>query len=120
VQEQKTLVIMRSAQTAGLAILFMPMGTITYATVPRELDDHEIALFIKLGNVFGSIGISVATAMTTERSQVHQSYLAQWASAFHHPFNDLIARYEQERWGTLGTLVMILLLGPRPRLFERR
>jgi DHA2 family multidrug resistance protein len=89
----KTLVIMRSAQTAGLAFLFVPISTITYATVPRHLEGHATALFTMLRNVFGSIGISAATAMITERSQVHQFYLSQWASPFHQPFNELIARY---------------------------
>ena len=46
-------------------------------------------------NIFGSIGISVASAMVIERTQVHQSYLAQWASPFHQPFNELIAHYER-------------------------
>jgi MFS transporter, DHA2 family, multidrug resistance protein len=91
----KTLVIMRSAQTAGLAFLFVPISTIAYATLPRELNGDATALFTMLRNVFGSIGISVSTAMITERTQIHQSYLARWASPFHQPFNELIANYER-------------------------
>ncbi|MGH6847482.1 MAG: DHA2 family efflux MFS transporter permease subunit [Methylocella sp.] len=91
----KTLVIMRSAQTAGLAFLFVPISTIAYATLPRELNGDATALFTMLRNVFGSIGISVSTAMITERTQIHQSYLARWASSFHQPFNELIARSER-------------------------
>jgi MFS transporter, DHA2 family, multidrug resistance protein len=91
----KTLVLMRGAQTAGLAFLFVPISTIAYATLPREVEGHATALFTMLRNVFGSIGISVSTALITERSQVHQSYLSQWASAFHQPFNQLIARYQR-------------------------
>ncbi|MGH6801414.1 MAG: DHA2 family efflux MFS transporter permease subunit, partial [Methylocella sp.] len=71
----KTLVIMRSAQTAALAFLFVPIATITFATLPRELNGDATALFAVFRNVFGSIGVSVATAMITERTQVHQSYL---------------------------------------------
>ncbi|MGH6849758.1 MAG: DHA2 family efflux MFS transporter permease subunit [Methylocella sp.] len=91
----KTLVIMRSAQTAALAFLFVPISTIAYATLPRELNSDATALFVMLRNVGGSIGISVAAAMITERTQVHQSYLARWASPFHQPFNELIARSER-------------------------
>jgi DHA2 family multidrug resistance protein len=90
-----TLVIMRSAQTAGLAFLFVPISTIAYATLRRELNGDATALFTMFRNVGGSIGIAVATAMITERTQVHQSYLARWASPFHQPFNELIARSER-------------------------
>jgi DHA2 family multidrug resistance protein len=91
----KTLVLMRAAQTAGLAFLFVPISTITFSTLPRELNGDATALFAMIRNIFGSIGISVASAMVIERTQVHQSYLAQWASPFHQPFNELIARYER-------------------------
>jgi DHA2 family multidrug resistance protein len=90
-----TLVMMRSAQTAALAFLFVPISTIAYATLPRELNGDAAALITMFRNVFGSIGISVATAMITERTQIHQSYLARWASPFHQPFNELIARSER-------------------------
>ena len=33
--------------------------------------------------------------MIIERTQVHQSYLARWASPFHQPFDELIARSER-------------------------
>ncbi|HTV34696.1 MAG TPA: DHA2 family efflux MFS transporter permease subunit [Methylocella sp.] len=90
----KTLVLMRSAQTAGLAFLFVPISTITFSTLPRELNADATALFTMVRNVFGSIGISIASAMVIERTQVHQSYLARWATPFHEPFNQLIASYE--------------------------
>ncbi|MGO8846727.1 MAG: DHA2 family efflux MFS transporter permease subunit [Methylocella sp.] len=91
----RTLVLMRAAQTAGLAFLFVPIATITFSTLPRELNGDATALFAMFRNVFGSIGISLASAMIIERAQVHQSYLAQWATPFHEPFNELIASYER-------------------------
>jgi DHA2 family multidrug resistance protein len=91
----KTLVLMRVAQTAGLAFLFVPISTITFSTLPRELNGDATALFAMFRNVFGSIGISIASAMIIERTQIHQAYLAQWATPFHQPFNELIAHYER-------------------------
>jgi DHA2 family multidrug resistance protein len=91
----KTLVLMRVAQTAGLAFLFVPISTVTFSTLPRELNADATALFSMVRNVFGSIGISLASAMIIERTQIHQSYLAQWATPFHQPFNALIAAYER-------------------------
>ncbi|WP_244395863.1 DHA2 family efflux MFS transporter permease subunit [Beijerinckia indica] len=91
----KTLVLMRSFQTMGLGFLFVPISTIAYSTLPRDLNGDGTALFTMLRNVFGSIGISLATAMITERTQVRQSYLSQWMTPFYQPFNDLVAQYER-------------------------
>jgi len=89
-----TLVMMRTLQTAGLAFLFVPISTVAYLTLPRELSGDATALFSMFRNVFGSIGISLSTAQITQRSQVHQNYLSQWASPFHQPYQELIASYE--------------------------
>ena len=91
----RTLVMMRTAQTAGLAFLFVPISTVTYLTLPRELNGDGAALFSMFRNVFGSIGISLSTAEITQRSQVHQTYLSQWASPFNQPFQTLVASTEQ-------------------------
>ncbi|WP_426442917.1 DHA2 family efflux MFS transporter permease subunit [Bradyrhizobium genosp. P] len=91
----KTLVLMRTFQTCGLAFLFVPISTVAYLTLPRELNGDGSALFAMFRNVFGSIGISLATAQITERSQVHQSYLSEWATPFHQPYQTLVAQYEQ-------------------------
>jgi MFS transporter, DHA2 family, multidrug resistance protein len=91
----RTLVMMRTAQTAGLGFLFVPISTVAYLTLPRRLNGDGAALFSMFRNVFGSIGISLSTAQITQRSQVHQTYLSQWASPFHQPYQTLIAGYER-------------------------
>jgi DHA2 family multidrug resistance protein len=91
----RTLVLMRAAQTAGLAFLFVPISTITFSTLPRKLNADATALFAMFRNVFGSVGISISSAMIIERTQVHQSYLAQWATPYHQPFDELIAVYQR-------------------------
>ena len=78
-------------QSAALAFLFVPISTVTYMTLPRRLNGDGAAMFSMFRNVFGSIGISAATAQITQRSQTHQTYLSQWASPFHQPYEALIA-----------------------------
>jgi MFS transporter, DHA2 family, multidrug resistance protein len=90
----ETLVMMRMAQTAALAFLFVPITTVTFLTLPRELNGDGAALFAMFRNVSGSIGISLATSQVTERSQVHQTYLSQWATPLNPSYNALIAGYE--------------------------
>jgi MFS transporter, DHA2 family, multidrug resistance protein len=88
------LVMIRGAQTVGLAFLFVPISAVTYATLPRELNGDATALFSMFRNVAGSIGIAASTALIEQRSQTHQAYLSRWASPFYEPFNQLIARYQ--------------------------
>ena len=86
----ETLGLMRATQTCGLAFLFVPISTITYATTPRSLNADASSLYVMLRNVAGSIGISLATAGITERTQAHQVYLADNLTPFNPNYNQLI------------------------------
>jgi DHA2 family multidrug resistance protein len=88
----KTLASMRMAQTIALAFLFVPISTISYVTVPKELNGDAAALYTMFRNVAGSIGISLATSLITTRTQVHLSYLAQYMTPLYEPFNETISQ----------------------------
>jgi DHA2 family multidrug resistance protein len=89
------LVLFRAAQTAGLALLFVPISTIAYATVPPELNGDATALFTAARNVFGGIGISVSTALVTEHEQIRQAHLIDNLGQTYQPYNDLIQQTQQ-------------------------
>jgi len=97
----ETLALMRAAQTFGLAFLFVPNSTITYSTLPRELNGDGSALYVMLRNVSGSIGISLSTAMITQESQAEQAHLIGFLSPLWQPYNDTLAKIT-ERFITLG------------------
>src|SRR5882762_10959861 len=58
----RTLVMARTIQSAGFGFLLVPINTIAFLTLPRELNNDGAALFAMFRNVSGSIGISLATA----------------------------------------------------------
>jgi DHA2 family multidrug resistance protein len=103
----RTLMMMRTLQSAGLGFLLVPINTVAFLTLPRELNNDGAALFAMFRNVFGSIGISLATAAITERTQAHQTYLSQWTTLLHQPFATLIATYEQalRAMGRVGSAI---------------
>ena len=69
-----TLAKMRAAQSLGIALLFVPISTLSYATLPKELNSDAAALYTMFRNVSGSVGISLSTERrVTERTQVRQS-----------------------------------------------
>jgi DHA2 family multidrug resistance protein len=87
------LVSMRLFQTAALAFLFVPISTVAYLTLPRDLNPDGVALFAMFRNVAGSIGIALSTSYVARRAQTHQSVLADLASPLRQPFNELVATY---------------------------
>lgn len=89
------LVMFRMSQTACLAFLFVPLSTIAYATLPREMNADASALFSMVRNFFGSLSISGATALITERRQAHQSDMVHWMTPYHQPYNDYLAQGRQ-------------------------
>ena len=88
------LVLFRAAQTAALALLFVPISTIAYATVPPELNGDATALFSTSRNVFGGIGISVSTALVTEHLQIRQAHLVHALDPANQPYNVLLQHLE--------------------------
>jgi len=82
-----TLVKYRMAQASALAFLFVPVSIVAYQTLPKELNGDASALFSMMRNVFGSIGISCATALVTERTQIREAHMVHWMTPFHQPFN---------------------------------
>jgi DHA2 family multidrug resistance protein len=96
----KTLAMMRAAQTIGLAFLFVPISTITYSTLPKEVNGDAAALFTMFRNLAGSIGISAASALITERTQVHLASLQPHLT----PLNPAFNAYIQHVQGALHSL----------------
>ncbi len=89
-----TLAKMRAAQSLGIALLFVPISTLSYATLPKELNSDAASLYVMFRNVAGSIGISLSTAEVTQRTQIRQSYLAGHLNAFNPNYNTTIQQYQ--------------------------
>jgi DHA2 family multidrug resistance protein len=95
-----TLVFARIFQVLGLGFLFAPVSTIAYTTLPRAMNGDASALFVMLRNVAGSIGISLATAGVTQRTQTHLAYLQPFMTPLYQPYVQL----EQRLRGAMTSL----------------
>jgi DHA2 family multidrug resistance protein len=89
-----SLVLMRVAQSLGLAFLFVPI-TISYISLPAAKRADAVALNVMFRNIAGSIGIAVSTALITSRTQVRMAHLAAHLTPFDQPYLDLLHRNEQ-------------------------
>ncbi len=70
----------RIYQTVGLPFLFIPINTVAYDGLPADKTNQASALMNVARNLGGSIGISLANVVLTQRTQFHQSRLAENAS----------------------------------------
>jgi DHA2 family multidrug resistance protein len=89
------LMMLRAAQTSGLAFLFVPISTIAYATVPERLNGDAAALFSMARNVVGGIGISVSTALVSDHLQTRQNRLTDNLSPTDQGYADLLGHVQQ-------------------------
>ncbi|WP_428376564.1 DHA2 family efflux MFS transporter permease subunit [Lichenicoccus sp.] len=76
----------RVLQTMGLGFLFVPISSIAYLSLPKELNSDAAALYTMCRNVAGSIGISVASALVTTRDQVRMATLGSHLSPLSQPY----------------------------------
>ncbi|KQN56889.1 MULTISPECIES: DHA2 family efflux MFS transporter permease subunit [unclassified Erwinia] len=90
-----SLVMLRSLQTIGLGFLFVPLTTVAFITIPQRLNADASAILTMFRNVAGSIGISLSTAMITERTQAHSAHLVHNMTPLNEPFNLAVERWAQ-------------------------
>ncbi len=91
----KTLMLMRSAQSIGIAFLFVPISTLAYTTLSPAQNGDASALFTMFRNVFGSVGISLATAAITARTQANLAHMSRNMTPLNPNYNQSIYRMTQ-------------------------
>ncbi len=96
----QTLTLMRIAQSVGVALLFVPISTISYVTLPKELNGDAASLYTMFRNVSGSVGISLSTALVTQRTQVRSAYLVDHLNPFDRGYNLTLQGYQQNLLST--------------------
>jgi DHA2 family multidrug resistance protein len=106
------LAMMRAAQTAALALLFVPISTIAYATLPPSLNGDAAALFNMSRNVFGGIGISISTAIVTHYSQINQLSLITHLTPTNQPYRVLLQQIQQVLIDTGHSLAEAMRMAP--------
>jgi DHA2 family multidrug resistance protein len=89
------LMMQRAAQTAALALLFVPISTIAYTTIPEEQQGDAAALFSMSRNVFGGLGISLATALVTEHEQTEQQMLVAHLVDSYQPYEATLQQIQR-------------------------
>ena len=83
---QRTLVWTGILQGLGLGFMFVPLSTITFATLAPAFRTEGTALFSLMRNIGSSIGISIVIFLLTRNTQIVHSELAARVT----PYNDAL------------------------------
>ena len=71
-------------QGAGLGLVFVPLQTVGYSTLPAEFRTHGAAMWTLIRNIGSSVGISLMVANLVNNTAIFHSHIAEFVT----PFND--------------------------------
>ena len=87
-----TLLVNGIAQGFGLGLLFTPLSTVSFATLPPDLRTQATSLFSLMRNLGSSIGISIVIFLLERGMQTAHAGLAQHASPLNRAIEGPLAR----------------------------
>lgn len=96
-----TLIRTGVMQGLGLGFMFVPLSTITFATLPAHLRTQGTALYSLMRNIGSSIGISLVIFLLTRNTQLVHAELAGHVT----PFNDALGQVGPSHFWNLATTV---------------
>jgi DHA2 family multidrug resistance protein len=83
---QSTIVTVTLVQGVGLGLVFVPLSTVAFATLPAHLRTDGTAILTLVRNLGSSIGISVMISNLTSTTTAMHSRLGESVT----PFNDAL------------------------------
>jgi DHA2 family multidrug resistance protein len=78
----QTVTVAGIVQGCGLGLVFVPLSTVAFITLPGHLRTSGTAMLTLMRNVGSSIGISVVTAMLIGKTAMFHSQLAEQMTPF--------------------------------------
>jgi DHA2 family multidrug resistance protein len=99
---QWTIAVTGFVQGAGLGFLFVPLTTVTFATLAPEQRADATGLYNLSRNVGSSIGISVVSYLLIRNNQVNHATIASHVTAFNHAFDNSTVLQAWSPWTAGG------------------
>ena len=79
----------------GLAMIFVPLTTVTLATIEKEEMGNATGIFNLLRNVGGSVGIAIAATLLSRYAQFYQSSLVSQVNPYNPVARDRLTGLKQ-------------------------
>src|SRR5213594_4228889 len=87
------LALPRFIQGFAVGFIFVPLSTLTLATIRRDKLVNAAAVYGMSRNVGGSVGIAVVTTLLAQRSQIHQTTLVSHVTAWDPETHDRLGHW---------------------------
>jgi DHA2 family multidrug resistance protein len=82
--DQPTIIVVSVAQGFGLGLVFVPLSTVAFLTLPNHLRTDGTSMLTLMRNVASSIGISIVIAQLTEGGRRVYAVLSEHINPFNH------------------------------------
>jgi DHA2 family multidrug resistance protein len=99
---QWTIAVTGFVQGAGLGFLFVPLTTVTFATLAPAQRAEATGLYNLSRNVGSSIGISVVSYLLTRNGQINHATIANHVTATNHGFDNSAVLHAMSPWTAAG------------------
>jgi DHA2 family multidrug resistance protein len=99
---QWTIAVTGFIQGAGLGFLFVPLNTVTFATLAPEQRADGTGLFNLSRNVGSSVGISVVSYLLTRNQQINHATVSTHVTAVNRAFDNSIVLHAWSPWAASG------------------
>jgi DHA2 family multidrug resistance protein len=99
---QWTIAVTGFIQGAGLGFLFVPLNTVTFATLAPEQRADATGLFNLSRNVGSSVGISVVSYLLIRNGQINHAIIGSHVTAVNPGFRDSVVAHAWSPWTASG------------------
>jgi DHA2 family multidrug resistance protein len=85
VMDKTPFITTAALQGFGLGLIFVPLNTIAFSTLPTALRTEASAFYMLMRNIGGSVGISLAISLLAHQQQTSHADLAGTITAYDSP-----------------------------------
>jgi MFS transporter, DHA2 family, multidrug resistance protein len=99
---EETIAVTGFVQGAGLGFLFVPLTTVTFATLAPEQRGDATGLYNLSRNVGSSVGISFVAYLLVRNGQINHAEIASHVTAFNHALSNPAISHAWSPWTRAG------------------
>jgi DHA2 family multidrug resistance protein len=89
-------------QGCGLGFLFVPMSTVTFATIPPRYRGEATGMYNLARNTGAAVGISIMTSLLVRNMQVNHAILSDNVTAYNRMFDKAAILHAMSPWTASG------------------
>jgi DHA2 family multidrug resistance protein len=99
---EKTIAVVGFVQGCGLGFLFVPLTTVTFATLSPQHRGEAAGMYNLARNTGSAVGISVVMYLLTRNTQINHATLADHVTAYNRAFDHPVVHSMLSPWTGAG------------------